>query len=94
MWFKNRFPRSLPAGHALAVAAEVVRFDLGFLKMNGYGVSDNIRREPLAASAVRVAWIGWGQEEEHKRSFEAGFDHHLTMPVRTAAIEELLASLA
>lgn len=94
MWSKNRFPRSLPAGYALAVEAEVMPFDLGLLKMNGDDVSGHIRREPLAGSAVPVALIGRGQETEGKRSFEARFDHHLTMPGRTAVIEELLASLA
>ena len=42
---------------------------------------------------MRVALTGWGQEEDKRRSLEAGFDHHLTKPVEAAALEKLLALL-
>ena len=38
-----------------------------------------------------IALTGWGQEEDRRRSQEAGFDHHLTKPVELAALEKLLA---
>ena len=43
----------------------------------------------LAALAV----TGWGQEEDKRRTTEAGFDHHLTKPVDPAALEKLLSEL-
>ena len=41
-----------------------------------------------------VAMTGWGQEEDRRRSREAGFDHHLVKPVEPNALEMLLASSA
>ena len=39
---------------------------------------------------VLIALTGWGQEEDRRRTKEAGFDHHLTKPVAPDAIEELI----
>ena len=38
-----------------------------------------------------VAMTGWGQEEDRRRSQEAGFDHHLVKPVEPDALHQLLA---
>ena len=38
-----------------------------------------------------VALIGWGQEEDRRKSKEAGFDHHIVKPVDHAALISLLA---
>jgi CheY-like chemotaxis protein len=38
-----------------------------------------------------VALTGWGQEEDRRRSQEAGFDHHLVKPVDLGELRELLA---
>jgi hypothetical protein len=40
-----------------------------------------------------VAVTGWGQEEDRRRSHEAGFDRHMVKPVDFAALERLLAEL-
>ena len=37
-----------------------------------------------------MALTGWGQEEDRRRSQEAGFDHHLVKPASPEAILELL----
>jgi CheY-like chemotaxis protein len=42
---------------------------------------------------VAVALTGWGQEEDQRRSEEAGFNFHLVKPVEPAALEKLLAAL-
>jgi CheY-like chemotaxis protein len=34
---------------------------------------------------------GWGQDEDKRQAYEAGFDHHLTKPVATADLDEILA---
>ena len=36
---------------------------------------------------------GWGQEEDRRRSQEAGFDHHLVKPVDTDTMMRLLDDL-
>jgi two-component system CheB/CheR fusion protein len=38
-----------------------------------------------------VAVTGWGQEEDRRRSREAGFDLHVVKPVEPDALWELLA---
>jgi CheY-like chemotaxis protein len=40
-----------------------------------------------------VALTGWGQDEDKRRSQEAGFNSHLVKPVEPAALEKLLARL-
>jgi CheY-like chemotaxis protein len=40
-----------------------------------------------------VALTGWGQDEDKRRSLEAGFDSHLVKPIEPAAVEKLLAEL-
>jgi PAS domain S-box-containing protein len=79
---------------AAAFQPDVVLLDVGLPKMNGYDVARHIREQPWGGDVGLVALTGWGQEEDKRRSFEAGFDHHLTKPVEAAALEKLLAGLA
>ena len=82
---------------ALAAAAsfkpEIVLLDLGLPGMSGYDACRAIRREPWGRDIVIVAVSGWGQEEDRRKSREAGFDAHLVKPVEFAALMELLGSL-
>ena len=41
-----------------------------------------------------VAQSGWGQDEDRRRTAEAGFDHHLVKPIDPAALEALMQTLA
>ena len=85
-------------GHeALRLAAElrpdVVLLDIGMPGLNGYEVCKKLR-ERTANAARRptiVALTGWGQEEDRRRSKEAGFDRHLVKPVEPAELRGLLA---
>jgi CheY-like chemotaxis protein len=38
-----------------------------------------------------VAMTGYGQDEDRRRSREAGFDHHLVKPVDPQTLRDLLA---
>jgi CheY-like chemotaxis protein len=42
---------------------------------------------------VLVAVTGWGQEEDRRRSEEAGFNFHMVKPVDPAALRRLLDGL-
>ncbi len=42
---------------------------------------------------VLIALTGWGQDEDRRRTVEAGFDAHLVKPVDPAALLALLDSL-
>jgi CheY-like chemotaxis protein len=39
-----------------------------------------------------VALTGWGQEEDRRRSSEAGFDAHIVKPVDLDALSNLLVA--
>ncbi|MND05205.1 response regulator PleD [compost metagenome] len=52
-----------------------------------------LREQPWGKDVVLVALTGWGQEEDRRKSREAGFDGHLVKPVDHAALADLLRSL-
>jgi CheY-like chemotaxis protein len=83
---------------ALATAAafhpEVVLLDIGMPGMNGYQVAKQLRQMPGLEQTLLVALTGYGQEEDRRRSREAGCQHHLVKPVRLSAVLELLVSAA
>jgi len=70
---------------------QVVLLDIGMPGLDGYQVARRLRESPETRRALLVAMTGWGQEEDLRRSREAGFDHHLTKPFEPALIEKLLA---
>jgi CheY-like chemotaxis protein len=80
----------------LEVAAEfrpeVVLLDIGMPKLNGYETARRLRREPWGRDIVLAAVTGWGQDEDKRRTREAGFDHHFVKPVEPAALQRILAA--
>ena len=72
---------------------QMVFLDIGMPGMNGHEVARRMRQLPGLANVWLAALTGWGQQEDRRRSAEAGFDHHLVKPVESKVIEELLASL-
>ncbi|HLX06912.1 MAG TPA: ATP-binding protein [Thermoanaerobaculia bacterium] len=77
---------------AAAFRPDVVLLDIGLPKVNGYEAARRIRQQEGGAKLVLIAITGWGQEEDRRRSREAGFDHHLTKPVDFADLRKLLAA--
>ena len=75
---------------AEALRPEVVLLDLGMPKLNGYEVCRRIRAAPWGGRMTLIAQTGWGQQEDRRRSKEAGFDHHLLKPVEPSALVSLL----
>jgi CheY-like chemotaxis protein len=75
-------------------APDVVLLDIGMPRLNGYDACRRIRELPRGKEAVIVALTGWGQDDDKRRSREAGFDGHLVKPVEPAALEKLLADLS
>jgi CheY-like chemotaxis protein len=72
---------------------DVVLLDIGLPTLNGYEVCRRIREEPWGKEMVLIALTGWGQDEDRRRSHEAGFDGHLVKPVNYPALIALLDSL-
>jgi PAS domain S-box-containing protein len=71
---------------------DVVLLDLGLPKMDGYAVCRTLRRQPWGQDIILLALTGWGQEEDRRKSRDAGFDDHLVKPVDHTTILELVAS--
>ena len=72
----------------------VVLLDLGMPGMDGFEVARRLRADPATAGVKLVALTGWGQEQDRRRTEEAGFDHHLIKPVDTNLLQELLNSIS
>jgi len=71
---------------------DMVLLDLGLPKLNGFDAARRIREQPGGRERVVIALTGWGQEEDRRRSKEAGFDHHLTKPIDSGVLRDLLAA--
>jgi CheY-like chemotaxis protein len=54
-------------------------------------VASTLRRDPKTASARLIAVTGYGQEEDRRRTREAGFDVHLVKPVDPVKLLDELA---
>jgi PAS domain S-box-containing protein len=68
----------------------LVLLDLGMPRLDGYETARRMRLLEEGRGAFIVALTGWGQEEDRRRSRDAGFDEHLTKPVEVGALQELL----
>ena len=80
---------------ALEVAEQfrphLILLDIGLPKLNGYEVCRRIRQQPWGKDMVVIALTGWGQEEDRKRSKEAGFNAHFVKPLEREALMLVLA---
>jgi CheY-like chemotaxis protein/anti-sigma regulatory factor (Ser/Thr protein kinase) len=72
---------------------DVMLLDIGLPKLNGYEACRRIRHHAWGKEIVLVAVTGWGQDEDRRRSQEAGFDHHLTKPIVPEELMKLLREL-
>jgi PAS domain S-box-containing protein len=72
---------------------DVVLLDVGLPRRNGYDAARLIRSEPWGRDIVLIALTGWGQDQDRRRSREAGFDHHLVKPVDPRSLMQLLADV-
>jgi PAS domain S-box-containing protein len=73
---------------------DVVLCDLGLPGMSGFEVAAVLRQRADSARALLVAVTGYGQEEARRKALSAGFDLHLTKPVRFDELRSLLAQVA
>ncbi len=69
---------------------DAVVLDLGMPKLNGYEACQHIRAQPWGREMRLVAVSGWGQQDDRRRSVEAGFDAHLVKPVSPDALMALI----
>jgi CheY-like chemotaxis protein len=72
---------------------DVVLLDIDLPKLNGYEACRRIREQPWGNRAFLIAVTGWGQQEDRRRSSEAGFDLHMVKPVDPQKLMKMLAGL-
>jgi K+-sensing histidine kinase KdpD len=75
---------------AQAFRPEIVLLDLGMPGMDGYEVARRLRASDAGTNIKLVAQTGWAQEEDLRRTREAGFDAHLAKPVDIGSLQALL----
>jgi PAS domain S-box-containing protein len=73
---------------------EVVLLDIGLPELDGYEVCRRVRAQPWGKDIIVIALTGWGQDEDRRKSEEAGFNGHLVKPVDYDKLLDLLACLS
>jgi PAS domain S-box-containing protein len=73
---------------------DVILLDIGLPQLNGYETARRIREQAWGKSIFLIAVTGYGQEEDRRRSLEAGFDYHIVKPVDFVELEKTLTELA
>jgi DNA-binding response OmpR family regulator len=67
--------------------------DLGMPKLDGLEVCRRVRARDWGDEVTIIALTGWGQEQDRRRTLEAGFDHHLVKPVEPQALARLISEV-
>ena len=80
---------------ALRIAADnppdVALIDIGLPGgMNGWEVARRLQEPAAGKMPLLIAVTGYGQEEHHRRSEQAGIDLHLLKPFDPDALDQLL----
>ncbi len=86
---------ALDGASALTAAADyqpdLVLLDLGLPKMSGFEVASRLRAIPGLERVVLIAMTGYGQDEDRRRTIEAGFAAHLVKPVDPTALQRTVS---
>jgi PAS domain S-box-containing protein len=69
---------------------EILLLDIGLPGMSGYEVARQLRSDPSSKELLITALTGYGQSEDRQRSYEAGFDFHITKPPGPEVLEALV----
>jgi CheY-like chemotaxis protein len=70
---------------------DVVLMDVGLPKFDGHEACRQIREQPWGKQMLIIALTGWSQEEDRRKSKEAGFDAHMVKPLNYDALMGFLA---
>jgi len=72
------------------VRPDIVLLDIGMPRLDGLEAARRIRSETWGAGITLVALTGWGQEDDRRKTQEAGFDHHMVKPIDYPTLSKLL----
>jgi CheY-like chemotaxis protein len=77
-----------------AYRPSVMLLDIGMPGMDGLEVARRARQRADSRDLTVIALSGWGQDEDRRRSREAGVDYHMVKPVDLDELGRLLTALA
>jgi PAS domain S-box-containing protein len=77
-------------GRAEAFLPDVIFLDLALPGLSGYDVARSLRERKTVNGVRLVALTGYSQQEDRRKSHEAGFDAHLVKPADVDAIGRAL----
>ena len=77
----------------LANKPDAVFLDIAMPTMSGYEVARRLRENADCAGTVLIALTGYGQDDDRRQAFEAGFDHHLVKPTSIEALAQVLGAV-
>jgi CheY-like chemotaxis protein len=66
--------------------------DIAMPGLDGYSVARQVRERPEHKDTRLVAMTGFGRDQDRQRSFQAGFDNHITKPARPEDLKWALRS--
>lgn len=75
----------------VAIQPDIALIDIGLPGIDGYEVARRVR-SLIGPGVSLVALTGYGQPDDRRRALDAGFDAHLTKPVKISVLEELVAN--
>jgi len=76
---------------ARAQRFDYILLDIGLPGLSGYEVASELRKEGCCKESVIIALTGYGQEEDRRRSLEAGINRHLVKPVEFNSLLTVLS---
>jgi signal transduction histidine kinase/DNA-binding response OmpR family regulator len=78
---------------AKKIRPNVAILDLGLPGIDGFEVARRLRNGREQAGLLLFALSGYGQEEDHRRSAQAGFDKHFNKPLDFPRLVQALAEV-
>ena len=72
------------------VRPDIALLDIGMPRLDGLEAARRIRAASWGSGITLVALTGWGQEDDRRKTQEAGFDHHMVKPIDYPTLSKLL----
>lgn len=95
MGYAVHIEHSGPAALAAVQACQptIALLDIGLPGMDGYALARALHAMPGFSKLPLIALTGYGQAEDRERTCAAGFDEHVTKPVRADELVSLMEKL-
>jgi CheY-like chemotaxis protein len=73
---------------------DIILCDIGLPGgMDGYEVARTIRQDSALKDIYLIAMTGYGQDEDKRHAFDAGFNEHITKPADPLVLEKMLKAV-